>query len=159
MTVFTIDAGSEDKSLCLEHHAVRKQVVPNYATAFERTKAYLESCGYRVESFGVLAEPSNFAAADVTAAIERELLARPVSPKPGFDIRQCLTQPIRLRFVSQPGNDSWDLWLVLEELPATKDGYKIVFDEYSKQFGVARGTTFLGFEGTFVQTLEAIFRL
>ena len=51
--LFTFDAGSRGaKSLCLEHHAPQKPRPPQYDIAFQRTKEYLESCGYQVETFG-----------------------------------------------------------------------------------------------------------
>jgi hypothetical protein len=51
--LFTFDAGSRGpKSICLEHHAPKKPRPPHYEIAFQRTKQYLESCGYEVETFG-----------------------------------------------------------------------------------------------------------
>ena len=56
-----------------------------------------------------------------------------------------------------------ELWLVLEEKPETKGGYKIVYDEKSGLFGLAAsgepllpGDTFEGPRGTFIETLEAM---
>jgi hypothetical protein len=55
------------------------------------------------------------------------------------------------------------LWLVLEEKPDTRNGYKIVYDERADQFGLAiasgvpvRGDTFIGVYGSFLETLEAM---
>jgi hypothetical protein len=154
---FAVDRGAGGgKSLVLEHYEPRKQTVPRYAIAFERTKRFLESRGYQVEVYGTLASPNRVAASDIAALIQKELvgLSRPL--KSHLDLGKCLILPASTTFQSYPGSDSWDLWLVLEERPETKDGYKMVFDEYSKQFGVARGGEFIGFEGTFIQTLEAI---
>lgn len=51
--LFTFDIGSKGKkSLCLEHHAPQAPRSPQYGVAFERTKKYLESCGYEVETYG-----------------------------------------------------------------------------------------------------------
>jgi hypothetical protein len=51
--LFTFDIGSKgNKSLCLEHHAPQAPRRPRYGIAFERTKKYLESCGYEVEIYG-----------------------------------------------------------------------------------------------------------
>ena len=60
--LFTFDLGSKfdfknptgpgKNSLCLEHHAPSTSRSPQYALAFERTKQYLESCGYEVEIYG-----------------------------------------------------------------------------------------------------------
>jgi hypothetical protein len=54
-----------------------------------------------------------------------------------------------------------ELWLVLEEDPKDRKGYKIVFDETKRQFGLAmtqrNGPDFLlGFYGTFMDTLESM---
>jgi hypothetical protein len=151
--VFTFDLGSGEKSLCLEHYPARKQIAPRYKIAFERTKMFLESHGHQVEIYGDFANSIRVQASDISNLIENEIanLSRPL--KSHFNLRQCLISPKRAAFVSQPENDTWDLWIVFEEQP---DKYKIVFDEFSKQFGVASENLFLGFEGTFVQTLEAI---
>ncbi len=51
--LFTFDIGSKgNKSLCLEHHAPQTSRSQQYGIAFERTKKYLESCGYEVEVYG-----------------------------------------------------------------------------------------------------------
>ncbi len=60
--LFTLDVGSKfdfknpsgpgKNSLCLEHHPADWPRSPRYAVAFERTKQYLESCGYEVEIYG-----------------------------------------------------------------------------------------------------------
>ena len=50
--VFTLDEGSHGaKSICLEHHALQTTRPPHYDIAFQKTKEYLESCGYQVETF------------------------------------------------------------------------------------------------------------
>jgi hypothetical protein len=52
--LFTFDAGSGGaKSICLEHHSSREPRSPQYEIAFQRTKEYLESCGYQVETFAL----------------------------------------------------------------------------------------------------------
>ena len=66
--------------------------------------------------------------------------------------------PERRRFVDGGHkNRMLDLWLVLEEHPQTHDGYKIVFDESSRQYGLASsGDVFVGYYGTFIETLDAM---
>jgi hypothetical protein len=59
---FTFDAGSKfdfknpsgagKDSLCLEHHGSSTPRTARYVLAFERTKQFLESCGYDVEIYG-----------------------------------------------------------------------------------------------------------
>ena len=46
---------------------------------------------------------------------------------------------------------------MLEERPETRDGYKIVYDDETRQVGLATGNrVFIGFYGTFIQTLDAM---
>ena len=80
----------------------------------------------------------------------------------GVDLRSCLWPPERLSF-SDPldSNRCFDLWLVLEENPRTRGGYKIVFDEQRREFGLATREqsgrdVLLGFYGTFMETLDAM---
>jgi hypothetical protein len=52
------------------------------------------------------------------------------------------------------------LWLVLEERPDDKDGYKIVYDPSDNEFGLATPGTelpvLISFYGSFVETLEGM---
>jgi hypothetical protein len=80
----------------------------------------------------------------------------------GVDLRTCLLRPERHTF-SDPFDDtkSFDLWLVLEEHPQTRGGYKIVFDEQRREFGLATRDqhgrdVFLGFYGTFMETFDGM---
>jgi len=51
--IFTFDGSPKSpKWLTLEHHASKTPRGPRYGIAFERTKRYLESCGYQVEIYG-----------------------------------------------------------------------------------------------------------
>jgi hypothetical protein len=55
-----------------------------------------------------------------------------------------------------------ELWIVLEEIPEQNTGYKIVFDENIRQFGLAYNDSqimesdFLGIYGSFLDTLKAM---
>jgi hypothetical protein len=59
-----------------------------------------------------------------------------------------------------------DLWLVLEEKPGTKSGYKIIFDDQKQMFGLAIcgresekevfHDIFIGYYGTFLETLDGM---
>ena len=55
-----------------------------------------------------------------------------------------------------------ELWLVLEEVPETKGGYKVVFDERRGKFGLATADssneldTYLGAYGLFLTALESM---
>jgi hypothetical protein len=61
----------------------------------------------------------------------------------GIDRRRCLTTPtvikiIQRRVLCGKIKDSIEpVWLVLEERPSEKDGYKIIFDEQRRLFGLA----------------------
>ena len=46
------DSGKGPKWLTLEHSAPRTSRGSRYDVAFERTKRYLESCGYQVDIYG-----------------------------------------------------------------------------------------------------------
>ena len=50
---FTLDSGSKgERSICIEHHSSTGRRCRNYDVAFQRSKQYLESCGYEVEIYG-----------------------------------------------------------------------------------------------------------
>jgi hypothetical protein len=86
-----------------------------------------------------------------------------ISNAHSVDLKRCLVVPTKHDY-----RDSFNeggvisLWLVLEEVPEDNSGYKIVFDETTRRFGLATGDAqqrqhvFLGFYGTFLETLEAM---
>jgi len=82
----------------------------------------------------------------------------------GVDLKRCLVFPVKQLYENPVRNSTTgtiELWLVLEESPERKSGYKIVFDEKSRKFGLAIKDTqnknaFLGFYGTFLATLDAM---
>ena len=81
----------------------------------------------------------------------------------GCDLKRSLVEPVELPF-EDPLNSSMtvNLWLVLEEDPITRDGYKIVYDAELEQFGLACRSTsgrnvYLGaYGGTFIEAFEAM---
>ena len=95
---------------------------------------------------------------NITKLIQDELASHSQPLRSGVNLDRCLVVPRRMTFAGHAEGDTWDLWLVLEEQPETRSGYKIVFDEETKQFGLASGTrsVFIGFYGTFIQTLEGM---
>ena len=79
----------------------------------------------------------------------------------GVDLKVCLVPPALCRFENcfNPV-DSIELWLVLEEDPQNKGGYMIVFDDSTREFGLAiHGTdqdVSLWSYGSFLDTLEGM---
>lgn len=100
---------------------------------------------------------------EVRALIEREIAgdwAR--SNLHGCDLRRCMVDPAQREY-----DDSFnppnvvELWLVLEEIPETRDGYKIVFSAERGVFGLAvpgftRRDVLIGYYGTFLETYDAM---
>jgi hypothetical protein len=80
----------------------------------------------------------------------------------GVDLERCLVTPSRRVYEdSFREGQTIELWLVLEERPGEGSGYKIVFDEGTRRFGLAASSTagrdvFIGFYGSFVETLEGM---
>ena len=109
----------------------------------------------------------------MTAEAVRELVEREVagdwslSNAHGCDLRRCLVQP-ELREYDDCGGGRplvepypvIRLWLVLEETPEDRDGYKIVYGEEAGMFGLAvPGTArdvFIGYYGSFLGTYRGM---
>jgi hypothetical protein len=79
----------------------------------------------------------------------------------GCDLRRCLVEPV-LRDYEDGSNppQRLRLWLVLEETPEHSGGYKIVFNEESRMFGLVvpgRGhAVLIGYYGNFLETYAAM---
>lgn len=82
----------------------------------------------------------------------------------GVDLQRCLVEPRRVACINT-FPEVWDgelidLWVVLEEAPGTAKGYLIVFDEESREFGLAHRSgsapVFLGIYGTFIDTFDGM---
>jgi hypothetical protein len=102
-------------------------------------------------------------APEISEIIEREIDGnRSPSNAHGVDLRRCLVAPVKQAYQdSFKEGETIELWLVLEEVPENKSGYKIVFDEQTRMFGLAMSVVdqpdmFLGFYGTFLETLEGM---
>jgi hypothetical protein len=83
-------------------------------------------------------------AADVSQVIKDQVGGRESPPNlHGVDLRRCLTTPILINVIHRRVKkgkiqDSTEtVWLVLEERPTQKDGYKIIFNEERGMFGLA----------------------
>ena len=101
-------------------------------------------------------------AKEVAALVEIEIGDRwGQSNAHGVDLCSCIMMPEKKTYTNWNGIGTIDLWLVLEEDPKDRKGYKIVFDETKREFGLAitqkNGPDFfLGFYGTFMDTLESM---
>ncbi len=103
--------------------------------------------------------------AEVRTLVETEL-ANHLSPSSGsaLDLRACLVQPrvvsFRNRSLGLESDQPIPLWIVLEETPGQRHGYRIVFDEQRHEFGLAvwdgEVPVFLGYYGIFVDKLQAM---
>jgi hypothetical protein len=77
------------------------------------------------------------------------------------DLRKCLVVPKKKKYLD-PDNEYQEIefWLVLEEDPETRNGYKIIYDEKEGMFGLAAGPetekyrhpVFIGYYGDFPET-------
>jgi len=79
----------------------------------------------------------------------------------GVDLHTCLIKPEKRIYADGISGKTVELWLVLEEDPKGRKGYKIVFDEDKGWFGLAMTQKngpemFLGYYGTFMETLEGM---
>ncbi len=109
----------------------------------------------------------------MTSEAVRELIEREIAEQwsltnaHGCELRRCLVTP-ELRNYEDYGSglplvhpmSIIQLWLVLEEIPTDRTGYKIVFGEAAAMFGLAiAGTTgdiFLGFYGSFLDAYRGM---
>ena len=100
--------------------------------------------------------------AEIIGIIEREVAGDwSRSNAHGVDLKKCLIPPVKRMYEdSFKTGEMIELWLVLEEIPADRSGYKIVFDEQTRRFGLATAGTerdvFLGYYGSFLNTLEGM---
>lgn len=83
-------------------------------------------------------------AVDVSRIIKDQVGANESLPNShGIDFHRCLTTPTLIkvthrRVISGKIQDSTEtVWLVLEERPVEKNGYKIIFNEDRQVFGLA----------------------
>lgn len=100
---------------------------------------------------------------DVRAQIEKEIDGDWERDNPhGVDLRRCLVGPTKRRYEdSFHEGQHLDLWLVLEEDPGSRSGYKIVYDEERDMYGLAvkgdkNEDVFIGNHGTFLETLDGM---
>ncbi len=101
---------------------------------------------------------------DVRALVEREINGDfSLTNAHGCDLRRRLVSPTLLEYddprsgrpMTEPPPIIW-LWLVLEESPEDRSGYKIVFDQEAGMYGLAvpgsSRDVFIGYYGSFQET-------
>jgi hypothetical protein len=107
---------------------------------------------------------------EVKQLIEDQVAGRSTGTQAhGVDLRLCLVSPTLIQVISRAVDNGKiqdaveQVWLVLEEKPLERDGYKIVFDEKMGMFGLAsKGFThdahpvLCGLYGDFMTTLDAM---
>ncbi len=99
---------------------------------------------------------------EISQIIEKEINGDwSISNWHGCDLKKCLIRPTKRVYYDGLDNSvKHEFWLVLEELPETLDGYKVVFDEEKQLFGLAASGVatdyFLGFYGTFLDAYKAM---
>ena len=80
----------------------------------------------------------------------------------GCDLQKCLVTPQRRLFSDARGEaKAREMWLVLEERPDTHSGYRIVFDEETREFGLAiegkdGRDVCIGIYGSFIETFDGM---
>lgn len=72
-----------------------------------------------------------------------------------------VTPERRLFADARDDNQPREMWLVLEEVPNTHSGYKIVFDEHARKFGLAiegkdGQDVWIGNYGSFIETFDGM---
>ena len=105
----------------------------------------------------------------MTAEGVRELIEREVAGDwsltnlHGCELRRCLVLPVLQEYDDCRVVEPYPvirLWLVLEEVPDDRSGYKIVYGEEAGMFGLAvRGTgrdVFIGYYGSFLDTYRGM---
>ena len=149
-----IDAELDDREQVerfFRSHGVRDVRPSNYDEAFSRSKQFLQARGYKVEEDGLARLPVPLTEKDAAALIS----ALVILPIPAFV--SLIDTPVRAIFEDDAGAAPWSLWLVAELKTGPHSGHKLVFDEHTRHFGVASPKgAFLGFWGSFRQTLEAL---
>jgi hypothetical protein len=78
----------------------------------------------------------------------------------GCDLRKCMVQPELREYDDRGSGHLIKMWLVFEEYPEDRSGYKIVYGEKVGMFGLAGPGTqrdvFIGYYGTFLETYHAM---
>ena len=79
----------------------------------------------------------------------------------GCDLEECLVEPQLEEFLATPKEaPKFELWVVLEERPDTRDGYKIALDPdtavFCLAYGSQPGASYVGHYGTFWDAFDAM---
>ncbi len=79
----------------------------------------------------------------------------------GVDVQAALVPPQQMKFQNSfREGEILILWLVLKECPNENEGYLVVFDERTNEFGLAvygnQLPVFIGYYGSFTETLSGM---
>jgi hypothetical protein len=80
----------------------------------------------------------------------------------GVDLKKCLVEPY-LETLEDSFNEGQtvQMYVVLKEHPDSEEGYQIVYDPKENMFGLSiqgkgRDRVFLGYDGTFLESLQGM---
>ena len=137
--------------MVLEHHPAHAARPPQYKTAFARSKEFLEACGHNVDEFGAAELPARLNLEEVMVLINRQI------GEPPPQSIQLLVPPLRRDFKGDSGAADRSLWAIAKSVAGSTHGVQIVYDEQTKQFGLAtEKDVFLGYWGSWSQTIAAL---
>lgn len=79
----------------------------------------------------------------------------------GVDLKESLIFPKIIQCKCDEGDQLYNYWLVLNEIPDSTEGYKIIYDDESGLFGLAYSEKYkipfvVGLYGTFIETFKAM---
>ena len=93
----------------------------------------------------------------ITALIDAELADRPEFANPhALDLPRCRVRPERRTFHDSFADRPFEAWLVLDERPPLRDGYRIVYGEERESFGLVTDDVLVGWYGGFVDAVEGM---
>ena len=93
----------------------------------------------------------------ITELIDAELAEHPGFANPhALDLPRCRVTPERRTFHDSFTDGPLEAWLVLEERPDTRDGYRIVYGEERESFGLVTDGVLIGWYGAFVDAVEGM---
>ena len=94
-------------------------------------------------------------AEDIKKIIEDEISNNSLPDCYSDFFNESLVPPVKCEYTDSFNDGKMiKLWLVLEEKITEGDGYKIVYNEDINEFGLAVSGVFIGYYGSFIDTVE-----